>query len=277
MKREVERAVSKGKPIFSIRVSNVAPSRSLELFISSEQWIDAWEPPPERHFERLAETIKAAAEVQQASASPSKAPSPTTPTPTVDRTSKKRPKPWALVVGVVALVLIVGTFLSYRALRTQNRTPTLPQTAGQTQPPLVASRGDTPVSTPPKSSTPTQSATAPTLPPAQPAISPPASPSGSDLAQGPCPAGLYINPDLPTPFTCSCSAEAAGSGTVWGTDVYTDDSALCRAALHAGAIPAAGGTVTVLRTEGRPLYVGTTRNGVRSNDYGAHRASIRFK
>jgi hypothetical protein len=119
--------------------------------------------------------------------------------------------------------------------------------------------------------------TLPPLPSAQPAMAPAPSPSGSDLTPGPCPARLSVNPNLPTPFACSCSAEAAGSGTVWGTDLYTDDSALCRAAVHAGAITAAGGTVSVLRTEGRPLYVGTTRNGVESNDYGAQRASIRFK
>ncbi|HBH42017.1 MAG TPA: hypothetical protein DDW26_08975 [Rhizobiales bacterium] len=40
--REVERAVSKKKPIFAIRVANVEPSPSLELFISGTQWIDAF-------------------------------------------------------------------------------------------------------------------------------------------------------------------------------------------------------------------------------------------
>jgi hypothetical protein len=40
--REVERAVSKRKPIFPIRVEDVVPSSSLELFISSTQWIDAF-------------------------------------------------------------------------------------------------------------------------------------------------------------------------------------------------------------------------------------------
>ena len=54
VKREVERAVSKGKPVFPIRVREVMPSRSLELFISSAHWIDAWKPPMEKYLERLA-------------------------------------------------------------------------------------------------------------------------------------------------------------------------------------------------------------------------------
>ena len=35
-----------------------------------------------------------------------------------------------------------------------------------------------------------------------------------------------------------CVAEA---GTVWGTDFYTDDSAVCPALIHAGALSASGG------------------------------------
>jgi hypothetical protein len=93
----------------------------------------------------------------------------------------------------------------------------------------------------------------------------------------PCPARLSVNRELPTPFTCVCNAQAIQEGTVWGTDIYTDDSGLCRAAAHAGAIPAAGGLVTVERTAGRPLYTGSSRNGIRSSDYGAYSDSIRFQ
>ena len=66
VKREVERAVSKGKPIFPIRVREVLPSRSLELFVSSAHWIDAWEPPIEKYLARLARSIIAAAKVYDA-------------------------------------------------------------------------------------------------------------------------------------------------------------------------------------------------------------------
>ena len=51
----------------------------------------------------------------------------------------------------------------------------------------------------------------------------------------PCPQRLSINPDLPMPLSCVCSPEAVRDGTVWGTDAYTSDSSLCRAACNAAA------------------------------------------
>ena len=40
--KEVERASSKGKLIFPFRIEDVLPSRSLELFVSTAHWIEAW-------------------------------------------------------------------------------------------------------------------------------------------------------------------------------------------------------------------------------------------
>lgn len=110
--------------------------------------------------------------------------------------------------------------------------------------------------------------------PAQPIA--PAQPAMAGNQTELCPTRLSINRELPTPFTCMCSAQTIQEGAVWGTDTYTDDSGLCRAAVHAGAIPAAGGAVTVLRSAGRPLYIGSRRNGIQSSDYGAYSDSIRF-
>lgn len=42
VKLEVERAVSHKKPVIPIRLENVMPAPSLELFISGSHWIDAW-------------------------------------------------------------------------------------------------------------------------------------------------------------------------------------------------------------------------------------------
>jgi hypothetical protein len=92
----------------------------------------------------------------------------------------------------------------------------------------------------------------------------------------PCPVRLSINRNLPTPFSCRCDAASMQEGSVWGSDVYTDDSSLCRAAVHVGVLPPAGGTLTVVREAGRPLYVGSRRNGIESHDYGAYSDSIRF-
>ena len=59
-------------------------------------------------------------------------------------------------------------------------------------------------------------------------------------------------------------------GAVWGTDVYTDDSSVCTAAVHAGLITVAGGgNVTIEMRAGQSSYAGSTRNGITSSAYGA--------
>jgi hypothetical protein len=68
-------------------------------------------------------------------------------------------------------------------------------------------------------------------------------------------------------FLVRCPAGCA-EGTVWGTDLYTDDSAACRSAVHAGAIPASGGVAAVTFVRGQVSYAGSQRNGVASSDYG---------
>jgi hypothetical protein len=75
---------------------------------------------------------------------------------------------------------------------------------------------------------------------------------------------------------CSCTAAAASGGSVWGTDVYTDDSSLCRAALHAGVIGRDGGDVTFTVAGGRPSYAGSTQNAVESRNYGSWEGSFEF-
>lgn len=57
MAREIERAVSKKKPIFPIRIENVEPAPSLELFISGTQWIDAFSGKLDAHVDRLAQLL----------------------------------------------------------------------------------------------------------------------------------------------------------------------------------------------------------------------------
>lgn len=62
---------------------------------------------------------------------------------------------------------------------------------------------------------------------------------------------------------------AAEPGTLWGTDFYTDDSAVCPALVHAGVMPASGGVASITFVRGLRAYVGSERNGVRSQQYGA--------
>ncbi len=57
--------------------------------------------------------------------------------------------------------------------------------------------------------------------------------------------------------------------TLWGTDIYTDDSAICSAAAHAGLTTLkSGGTVRIDSAPGENAYDGTVRNGIESIDYG---------
>ena len=58
IKREVERAVSRGKAIIPFRIEDVMPCKSLEYFISAQHWLDAYTPPLEKHLQHLVKTIK---------------------------------------------------------------------------------------------------------------------------------------------------------------------------------------------------------------------------
>ena len=59
IKREVERAVNKGIYIIPFRVDDIPPAGSLEYFISTARWMDAFPPPLERHLDNLAKIVKA--------------------------------------------------------------------------------------------------------------------------------------------------------------------------------------------------------------------------
>ena len=63
----------------------------------------------------------------------------------------------------------------------------------------------------------------------------------------------------------------AVGGSVWGTDVYTSDSSLTTAAVHAGVLEVGKtGTVKVRIIAPPPTFSGSTRNGVTTFDYGAY-------
>jgi hypothetical protein len=68
-----------------------------------------------------------------------------------------------------------------------------------------------------------------------------------------------------------------GAGEVWGTNLYTDDSSICTAAVHQGLITFDdGGTVTIEIAEGADEYVGSEANGVTSMSYGSWGGSFEF-
>ena len=71
-------------------------------------------------------------------------------------------------------------------------------------------------------------------------------------------------------LTFICPGGGSISSRVWGTNVYTDDSPVCTAAVHAGFINVInGGRVTIEIRPGASSYESTTRNGVTTKAYGA--------
>ena len=79
-----------------------------------------------------------------------------------------------------------------------------------------------------------------------------------------------------TSFTHVCPPNGT-LASVWGTDVYTDDSSICSAAVHVGQITLAqGGSVTVFVHPGRPAYAGSARSGVTSMSFGSFPGSFAF-
>lgn len=57
VKREVERAVNRGLPVIPLRIEDIKPQGALEYFLSTPHWLDAFEPPVERHLDFLAEVL----------------------------------------------------------------------------------------------------------------------------------------------------------------------------------------------------------------------------
>jgi hypothetical protein len=78
-------------------------------------------------------------------------------------------------------------------------------------------------------------------------------------------------------YKFKCPA-AGKESSVWGTDVYTLDSSICTAAVHAGKFALeTGGPVTIELRPGESAYKGSTRNGITTNDYGPYGSSFVVK
>jgi hypothetical protein len=76
IKREVERAVNKGLPVIPLRIENVMPAKSLEYFLSTPHWLDAFTPPLEQHLNYLADVIRHILDGQPAPEPPKPVPGP---------------------------------------------------------------------------------------------------------------------------------------------------------------------------------------------------------
>lgn len=76
-------------------------------------------------------------------------------------------------------------------------------------------------------------------------------------------------------LTCQCTP-AQFAGQVWGTGTYAEDSSVCGAALHAGAVARTGGIVTVEHMQGCGIYKGSFNNGITTANYGTWSSSFYF-
>lgn len=81
-----------------------------------------------------------------------------------------------------------------------------------------------------------------------------------------------------TLLSCTCPSNPSESSPIWGTGVYSGDSRICKAAIHAGAMDRTGGRVAIQTMADQPSYEASTHNGVTSLSYGPTRrlGSYRF-
>ena len=94
---------------------------------------------------------------------------------------------------------------------------------------------------------------------------------------------------LPDPETMTDYAQSLGQsfsfrvtggtdGSIWGTDVYTHDSSLATAAVHAGALRAGEtGVVKVTMLPALPRYHGSSNNGVTSQPWENDGSYVSYK
>lgn len=96
---------------------------------------------------------------------------------------------------------------------------------------------------------------------------------------------LNVMPDPGSPYkynneigkTFAFTVTGAAGGSVWGTDVYTSDSTIATAAVHAGVLaPGQTSVVKLMMLVSPPGFVGTTRNGVTTSNYGPYTAAYQF-
>jgi hypothetical protein len=75
------------------------------------------------------------------------------------------------------------------------------------------------------------------------------------------------------PSNCM-DAENRTWDVTFGTDIYTDDSTVCYAGIHAGVIDNSGGPILVTILPGQASYTGSTRNGFTTLSWGAYPGSV---
>lgn len=147
--------------------------------------------------------------------------------------------------GVPLSVIVVG-FLAAACVSTAPAAPTAPTRSSVPSPAGVA-----------------------TQPPTDAPIDAPTESAGPAPTQDPWAlnAGSQRN-SMNMRFTIQCPPGGTPR-TVWGTTFFTDDSSICTAGVHRGAITLeSGGPVTYEIAPAQESYEGSTQNGITTLDYG---------
>lgn len=108
IKREVDRAVTKGVPIIPMRIEDVTPAKALEYYISSVHWLDAFTPPLEAHLNQLADKVRLLLGTRPTD---DRAQPPSPPTPPPPTLRKATRPPFAALAAGAAAAAIIGTVL----------------------------------------------------------------------------------------------------------------------------------------------------------------------
>lgn len=82
---------------------------------------------------------------------------------------------------------------------------------------------------------------------------------------------------LGTKFTVFCEKGCSKKeNNVFGEQIYTDDSSICQSAIHAGLLTDKGGEIQFILEQGRQLYGGSVKNGIKSQRRGTYLRSFRI-
>lgn len=110
VRREVERALSKGLAILPLRLEDVRPHGSMEYALSNTHWLDAFAASGEESLCQLADSVEALLDVQSGvhRAQP-------TSRSAVSRSipdSLRKPTPWIVLCGSLGLLLLIAILLA---------------------------------------------------------------------------------------------------------------------------------------------------------------------
>jgi cytoskeletal protein RodZ len=208
--------------------------------------------------------------VDQLASEPTVVMSGSDPTVTVQQPKKTRTGLWVALalLGIVVVGGLVG-LLMYAAYRMGSTSVRVNTNSNSSPTPKPSS---TPKVTPQttSTSTPAQQTTPDSAPADVPSLDEPTPISWTENA-------AFVKTDAGLTYKFECPP-GGSPGTVWGSDIYTADSSVCTAAVHAGKITLdKGGTVTIEFTAGRQTYGATTRNGITTYNYGQYPHSFIFK